>query len=343
MAKTGLYFEEGKSDHNPLGWINYEVLYPNMFTSDHPYGPLSRKEAVPDLKIPIYKLSHITHSDQAESIASSQKDNYSFVPHQKLGKHYKLDGTPIGESYVYDSGTKRFNYVAKSSSKPLLPQGYYTWLGISTVDWLKNDTKKVRKVKQNTHMFESTIANYLKDPPHSCYGTTEFSTPLPYILQSYKTSRKCRDVYLKLTGTLRYKKEICYVITVCSSMDAAIKDSQYDLNAMSVFISNGLIDDSGKVIDRKRAPHFCPEYVDTSYSWEQLAFAFYFPSKGSTFECPKSTIQQGTIKHDPSSCLYKQPRGKGKPQACPDQPEEQASSDSDDEPYVMSRTEKYYS
>ena len=330
---TSRYFRQTKTDYNPAGWLNYEVLYPDVFTPDHPgFGPPSKREAVPGLKIPIYKLSHVTHYKQADTIASMQQDSFCFQPRPKLGKDYARDGTPMGESYTFDFATDQFNYVPKSSSSPLLP-GYYSWWGISAWEWLTSNSKEAQTAIRNTRMFEPDIPSYLQDPPSSRYGSVEFSSSLSDMLQSYQTSRKCRDVHLKLTGTLRYKTEICYVVSVCSSMDAAMKDFQQDLSATSVFIGNGLLDytSGGKVVDRKKEPLFCPKFVDTANNWAQLVFAFYFPNQQATFNCPKSRMQREDVDHVPQLCIRKEVRAEGD-RLCPDYSDcnESSSSEYDD-------------
>ncbi len=72
------------------------------------------------------------------------------------------------------------------------------------------------------------------------------------------------------------------------------------------FVSSGLVDSNGFVIDHNKAPEFNATsiikseilgedptgknmYVYDHYSWEQLVFAFYFPTRGENLVCTQVT------------------------------------------------------
>ena len=95
------------------------------------------------VSIPVKKLSHITHNKEAAAIA--QKEHFRFTPQKKMGKAYKWDGSPIGESFQDDflkptdvnmprlaPPHQQYRYISDSES--LVPGGYYSWWGISPDD-----------------------------------------------------------------------------------------------------------------------------------------------------------------------------------------------------------------
>ena len=124
------------------------------------------------------------------------------------------------------------------------------------------------------------------------------------LLQSYASSRDGVDIYLKVGGTLRYKREIAYVVIVCTSHDL---ESYYPITRVppDVFKHNGLVDDDGKVVNIAKVPNFITRYVDANSSYETLNFAFYFSSPLADFQCLSSTVEERPINH--SFCIRTKP------------------------------------
>ena len=263
--------------------------------------------------VPVDRLAHITHKEEAKIIAEVDRQHHYFVAAPKVGKEYNWDGSPIGESYVATTSgqhavSEEDTYKKVPQTSSLLP-GYYSWWGVTTREWLKGDSEAAQRMRRATSGLY--VADYLKSPPQSRYGSKEFSVNLADAIKCYQSSRKSTDVYMKLTGTLRYKKEICYVITVCTSSDDEITEkSEYgDLKeATEVFTDNGMLDEDGKVVDHNAVPHFYPRHINTSNSWANLTFAFYFPNEDQVLVCPKSSIRRKPISHKgKGKCIKTQP------------------------------------
>ena len=291
----------------------YEVFFPNQFEQCHPWSSEPDSEWTDDQRrilgnltvtnVPILRVSHVTHNREAREINRSPEE-FTFICRQKLGKGYVEDGSPLGESYREDA---RYKYRKIPETDPVLP-GYYSWWGISlSADWEEDTEDPRRKLEREEACYGGTyLANYLKEPVESCYGNNEYSTTFKNILQCYANSRHCsvEEIYLKLGGTLRYKQEICYVIVVCTQADLRSLSDFENLtpNESEVFNPKGLLNAKGRIKNRRAVPVFKTRYPVTycegkSCSWENMAFAFYFPSGDQVLRCPRDTTTLSKIRH----------------------------------------------
>ena len=277
----------------------YEVHYHHTYVPHHPWGATPSKDTV--FPMPASRLCHATHNQQASHIASRGDGYYHLTPREKVGKSYVEGGCPLGESYrciltqTPDAHTPCYRYIP--DTEPVFP-GYYSWWGLAldpqiSLPWIESEC----------------LPPYLKRPPESVYGGNAFESDFPDLLQSYAASRGCgvEDIYLKVGGTLRYKREIAYVVIVCTSHDLGALNIYYPITHAppDVFDPSGLVDDDGKVIDMARVPYFTTCYVNTYTSYETLNFAFYFSSPLEDFKCPSSTVEVHPIDHP--FCIRTQP------------------------------------
>jgi hypothetical protein len=227
-----------------------------------------------------------------------------------MGKAYLWDGSPMGESFQdaflkpnnampqLDPLHQRYKHISNSES--LMPQGFYSWWGITLTS---SDKERLPD-----HLFNPPM--YMQSPPKSLYGNREFSGDICKLLQCYQTShrsKKLPDVYLLQGGTLRYSHEICYVVIVCTGELPNSLKGYPPLHCSSVLDPCGLTDVNGKVIDfsGKKTPIFHPKNLSTTESWESLAFAFYFHSAEQGLWCNKEHLAEGTISHNIDCCLKK--------------------------------------
>ena len=160
------------------------------------------------------------------------------------------------------------------------------------------------------------MPNYISRIQSSNYGNNCFYSSYEDALESYATSRETAtsisQLCLKVGGTLRYRHEICHVVIVCRKDDTAL--SSYatipDDTALSSYAPitlarvRKLVDGSEKV--KNEDYYFQPQCVvtkinDKNVSYEQLAFAFYFPEK-SFLRCRKGSVQRCSIKHTEKQC-----------------------------------------
>lgn len=286
----------------------YEVHYKSMLVQYHPWGEKIVSEQ--PLNLPILRLCHVTHNEQAEEIRNTKSGYFCFKSHQKPGKsYYYKKGCSLGESYVCSKSQVSVPpqpdekcYKMISNAELVFP-GYYSWWG------LFNDAKQ-------------DIPNppgYLKQPPDFIYGKNAFTSQLFDLLGSYASARHClkTEICLKIGGTLRYKREIGYVVIVCTTNDTVLGDYAPITSVPDIIQLNGMVDDGGKVVDMSKVPTFITRHINAATSYEILNFAFYFSEQGS-LECTKGTIRQDKIEH--SFCTRSEPRGTGSERkwTCPD-------------------------
>lgn len=301
-----------------------------MFTSVYPYSEVDTEGS--GLAIPVQRLSHITHEKEADEICRYQDDDedekvFIFQSSKKVGKAYKWDGSPIGESFrddfirpgtekiALDPDMQRYKYIKETES--VVPEGYYSWWGISTAQWLSSVNEHPDLLRERAY---GSCPLYLKNPPASLYGNTEFSGDLHQLLLSYQSLHSSSpdnpvDVYLLLGGTLRYRYEICCVVIVCAecyrNLDALkdykpipVLEKQSD-NEGPILLQC-LTNEDGRVTDYtgKSIPQFYPKLISSNKSWANLAFAFYFDSASDR---KFKDLKRSTILHPEDKCVKKRP------------------------------------
>lgn len=296
----------------------FEVLFRHVFTSVYPHEELEADDNINNTAIPISRLSHVTHNSGADMIRKQ-----GFKPSKKLGKAYKWDGHPMGESFRDDfinpsdisvtlqPDEQYYKYIKDRES--IMPDGYYSWWGIHMTDeWYQENKMHLRGIYD--------LPPYLQYPPKSFYGNKEFSGELQSLLGSYKLCRDSIDVYLLVGGTLRYIHEICCVVIVCTDKDRK-SDSLKDYEPVSKFPEmppganpadyphpilalNGLTDENGKVMESNdKIPEFYPKHISKQNSWANLSFAFYFKDACQIFKV--NCYDERDIDH--TTCINKQP------------------------------------
>ena len=166
------------------------------------------------------------------------------------------------------------------------------------------------------------VSGYLKTNSESCYGNNVFTASLSDLLISYKYSRirsnelaGPKQITLRVGGTLRYKHEICYVVIVCLEEDDPV--TKYpSIYKERILKNNGLVSDDGNIKDHSKIPEFKAQHIvkvggrHNSFSWENVAFAFYFPSWDSEFRCATAKMTKGIIRHPRCTSTRRGPDGK---------------------------------
>ena len=280
-----------------------EVLFPEGFTNRQPWdrNPNFAEDPLA-ATIPIFRLSHVTHDAEAQAICTA---GFTFIPRPKYGKSGRA-----GETYKFTGDDD--NYEEIRDSDRVFP-GYLSWWGIDVKRWYieYEEGAKLRDSILEERDNGRYVPTYLAYPPESQYGNRAFSTSLSQILQDYSTARQGQTPCLKVGGTLRYRNEICYVIVVCTEED------NLEMPAVNAdypqFQPNGLVDQNGVVIDYQKTPNFNATSIIKSakdgkdrygknkykyFSWEQLAFAFYFPTQG--FVC--TDFDRFVVPHYEQNC-----------------------------------------
>ncbi len=269
--------------------------------------------------MPIRKISHITHNKEADSIMKTTTSNFTFNATRRVGRDYRWDGTPIGESFRYSPLPKTPDLPPKSPymfikpGQSLMAEGNYSWWGVQFDPEYTNKDRSYDFEKFRSN--DNRCPTYLKHPASSSYGNNEFSGKLTDILNCYRNSRNPEtlpDTYLLPGGTLYYSHEICYVIIVCIRDDLSQVRCQISASEKSsepVVSLCGLVDENYKIIDYtgSKIPQLSFSFLSTDERWENLAFAFYFPENSNKqLSCPKKIIvKRSDIEH--KWCIKKMP------------------------------------
>ena len=139
------------------------------------------------------------------------------------------------------------------------------------------------------------------------YGTEKLTTNFKSVLRKFQWSRKDKDdrqppdVYLRVGGTLRYKKEICYVIVVHTDNEATEEiESLPPLRNSRHFILNGFLDIRGRIADWDTYPDFISRSFEDECK-DQFAFAFYFNDCDNPLKLDKVKVTMTQVDH--TRCL----------------------------------------
>ena len=257
-----------------------EVYYPKEHVTYFPWGECDEVEGSRDFK-KIYDISHITHTKNIDEMDNDS--HYCFQPKKKYGKcgYEVMDGSPLGESYRcglthIKVPTPQTRYTPVTQEDQLLPDGYYIWWGTSTTD-------------------------------SSMYGNGKLTTNLRSALGTFKfgqTHDLDSDLFLRVGGTLRYKKEICYVIIVHTEAEATDEIKRLPpLHDSDHFRLNGFLHEDGRVDWKSDA---APEFISRSYdnrSTDYFTFAFYFNDCDSSLNLKKEKVIKSSVRHN--KCVRK--------------------------------------
>ena len=158
------------------------------------------------------KLKHITHSEEAKEIFSSES-TCTFKAYKKLW----------GEDYSYELHDDTRGGQYKQAGADTLP-GYFSWWSVQfdeaapPVENYQEEEQGYKLILNPTHSFQTLVEC-------SVYGTVKFSIGFQNAMHSYKEAMKKQfpkekvKIVLKKGGTLRYTWEICYTVIVCAVVD----------------------------------------------------------------------------------------------------------------------------
>ena len=201
--------------------------------------------------------------------------HYCFTAAKKYGKcgYEVTDGSPLGESYRCDlkrsAPTAKTKYTPVTKDQLVLPDGHYIWWGTST------------------------------GPPSSMYGSEKLTISFKSVLGTFKcgqTGDRDADVFFRVGGTLRYKKEICYVIVVHTDKASAEIKALPPLKNTTNFKLKGFLDKDGRVADWKATPAFTSKSYSNG-SFDHFAFAFYYNNSDKPLRLEKSKVEKSQVKH----------------------------------------------
>lgn len=198
--------------------------------------------------IPIVKVRHATHSEQAGDI---RRANYSFVPKPKFGKEYdsKEEGT-------YKKVSE--NTFQKIEHDERVIEGNLSWWGVDTHSWYHSDDVQLHgkefasaaTILRSERIF---VSPFMSKSPASPYGRCGFIVGFKDLLKYYQESRtdivntSDRALFLRIGGTLRYRHEICYIVIVCTKYDEELESYPSLYTRSDIFDHKGLLLPSGQI------------------------------------------------------------------------------------------------
>ena len=277
--------------YSALRGKTYEVFFPNEFTFNLPWGedPITHHLPPPyhtlqesltlNLRDVPHNVAHITHFENAEQIISSEFKVNAFPKRGSNGDYsYQCVNREDGIFKQIDDKTSLIPY-----------DGSFSWWSIElNQDHDHLSYKNINGVGCHT--------SFLFNKDQSMYGHVKFSMNfddlISYYAQSQRKSRK--NVLYKVGGTLRYQREVCYVITVCVTDDTQDLTRLHDANLSELVISHPYNYFRGGQLS---------EPVKTS--WDHYVFALYYPNnhptKTLTLDPRKVTVTG--VEHN-QMCLY---------------------------------------
>lgn len=259
-----------------------EVSFDKEFVSHLPWKPFPPNNE-PTSNIPVERLCHVTHRRIVKKIHPSDRSPYTFKARPKMGKcavyrEWTLDGSPLGHSYRTQldgaNPTPETIYSFVPMRDFFLPEGSYSWWSIDTPDAREQ----------------------------SMYGSCMFSVGFPVMLRQFRLAHGAEDLIFKKYGTLRYKKEICYIIIICASNDDLqhVSDLPPVTEEGGHVTLDGMLDAEGRLI-KDDAKFTYNKWSYSDWHWEHLVFGFYFSpnSLNNSFSIPDKEVKYTpNIPHD---------------------------------------------
>lgn len=255
----------------------YEVFFPKEFTFNQPWGsddyqlhlpPKYQALQQPHVCLNVTHVELVTHYVNLEKIFKGSE--FTFKANPKQGdKNY---------SYVRDDNDPTlFRSIDKSIN--LICDGYFSWWSIK----VNEEPYDIDIIKTYAQLEVIPRTSFLFDEGSSMYGTVkmtvDFQGLIHYYAESIAPGQK-EKIHYKVGGTLRYQKEVCYVIIVCVFKD--------DIDPLPDFPT---LDNLSNLIIRQPYNYFEIRNGDNiSVSWDHYVFALYFPPNDDTTEVPSFTI-----------------------------------------------------
>ena len=278
-----------------------EVFFPGEFTDRRASGPFNHRgdeyefnginilDYYPDFKQPVYPLSldnicHVTHLEEAQSIASSGFKFKAFPKRWSSG--YSYEKIPCQ--------CNKFLPALPNAAGPQALPGSYSWWSVipqnpepPSIEW--------EPVERGFETFSITDADpsqlFLSD--QSIYGTVKFQASFEYVVASYRRKFGGAEVCYKMAGTLRYKHEVCYIIVVCAKTNGIDP-----LPAMPDLDDLPPIKHPYKTIN---CEHQHQQHYPIHTTWDHYVVAFHFPKNSGFFRLSSCSLTISKTMH--SRCL----------------------------------------
>ncbi len=291
-----------------------EVHFKARHLSNFPWGE-EAKWPQPNLQlqeVPVVELCHDTHKAQFDQIKQPNSD-CMIVPQKKNGKKGYVDKETkkrVKTSYTpEDTGddlTGSTRYCIIHDNEEVLP-GYYSWWSIH-----KTDSPPPPPAADDSD-------DLLKNPPSSVYGSRRISVTFHDLLYSYQDGFSEDGQYKHLQfrngGTLRYKREICYVVIVCAEGQFTGADGDYPV--MGAFEIEYEANERIRTVEEWRVRIHTTDVSPYGCCWDHFVFAFYYPDNKGRLHLPGQVTKHEKINHT-SFCQKREERYNPYRWECPD-------------------------
>ena len=279
-------------------------------------------EELKGIAVPIECLTHVTHSKEASEIR--QDGHFEFKARKKFGKTREWDGRSCGDSFR--PSQESVGYFQITDEDAVFP-GYYSWWSVHLGHTsLPHDIQGVLDRIKEEQLLKTFVPDYLNVNPHSRYGNHAFVCTFEHLLTAYANARNIGigNICIRKGGTLRYKSEVCYVLIICTN-NGKDRRELADFDPLQLkspeFQTNGLIRADGSIRNPAAVATFNPRCIISwakhifkpksadpdRYSYENVAFAFYFPQEQSFMKVDRCT--ESVVKH--TRCIKTQPTEDG--------------------------------
>ena len=113
-------------------------------------------------------------------------------------------------------------------------------------------------------------------------------------------------LFFKKAGTLRYRKEICYVILICANTDLPTVEHLPPLTGKKRHVTlNEMLDETGMWNGVDCNFFYNKKSYEAPASWEHLVFAFYFGPNSNANHLVLERKSYDTIPHPVKKCISK--------------------------------------
>ena len=234
--------------------------------------PLNCQNARPSpITIPVTKLSHVTHYNDAISILRSGANHNAGFPFSI--KKGKASGTSYKEG---PPGSGLFQQISQENT--VLPSGMYSWWSVCLPD-----NYEPPQLLDAPFSLVGILSPCLATSHVSEYGSIAMTVDFDVLLMSYhqlmtESFKACSEITYKSGGTILYRKEISRIIIVCCKYRESVPDK---LQHLPDYNFDGTVTITRPFQGVKYIPNgdndACASFLLSQSSWDTYMFAFYHP------------------------------------------------------------------
>lgn len=228
----------------------------------------------PLITIPVAKLSHVTHYNDAASILRSGTDDNAGFPFSI--KKGKASGASYKEA---PPGSGLFQQISQENN--MLPSGMYSWWSVCSPDDLQNHEPP--QLLDAPPSLVGIPSPCLATSYVSEYGSIAMTVDFDVLLLSYhqlmtESFKADSEIMYKCGGTILYRKEICRIIIICCKYGESVPDK---LQHLPDYNFDGTVTITRPFQGVKYIPNGNDDprasFLLSQSSWDTYMFVFYYP------------------------------------------------------------------